>query len=385
MNNQKEFLVIAKSRLIDLSEYFMRAIELKSVLLQDIGMLSIFLYQVHETTRSEKALQMSLDLRDIVLHRPVKDCDFKSVLFDPWINYYALKTWLQIDPTLQNRINAHYKPLEYFNKKLDSNLYELFTGLVGHSLLIDEDETTKFTLDSLRKKVVEIDGLKGLVAPRGFNGSDDMTANISRFNLGTPHGLVGVLLFAIRNNDYDLSNTLRSTLTEIWKSNNNNLPPFWPLAKVSTSSELSITHSPLAWCYGDPMLGYSQILFATKFPNSSSAVLAKQLGEEIWENVMNSKKDKLENLDFHFCHGKAGLAQIAFRTFQLNGDKRLKEWAQQLLIDIPLSPSEWLNEANKLNATKQSSFLSGQLGIAHVLLTLFGAKETKWDRLFLLS
>lgn len=353
-----------------LSKRFLEALPKSKVSFDDTGMLSVFLFRAGVVLGNRELQERATDLRDLILFRPVRDVSFQSVLKDPWINFYSMKIWSTFDGSFDFRQSYPYRA------KLESTsppiLHELFTGMIGHATITASPTHITQALGKIKNDLFLIDGLMGLEAPTQFAG-ELPGDRYPRANLGTPHGMVGALLFSIRHRDEELSTTLCETLFSL-HAKFGELPAFWPALP-------SEPIPPSAWCYGTSMLGLAFLEFHANFPDSSIATRVREQGIKLIQKMLDSD---LSSLDYHFCHGKAGVAQIALRSFELCGDRSMLDFSLNLMDSLPANPELWLNKTSQMTAT-QSDFLSGHLGIGFVLLSLSDQKEIHWDHLFLLS
>lgn len=363
------------ARLEQVASYLFQLATRQEVPVHDLGMLSLFLFQAGQLSGQSQLREYGLDLRDALLHRPVKDVTFLSVLADPWITTYALKTWCQGDPAFAKEFPLRYAPLRQMQHSEFPQLHELFMGRIGFAQVLEDAVATADCLRWLGDELIQIDGLWGLEAPAAFAGPHAQNEAVGRFNLGTPHGIVGAFLFASWRGDFTLANRLRETLTRLAASYHDGIPAFWPMSEESAAA-------PSAWCYGDPMLGFALCLFAKTFPAAPDATGALELGLQIWKRLVSVARPIN---DYHFCHGHSGLVQIALRTSQLTGDESLALWARSQMAQLPAQLSGWLTPENHKHARQTSGLLSGHLGIGFVLLSLLSSEEPRWDRLFLLS
>lgn len=377
MTNKSE-LRILQDQLLRVTDHLLKSFRRQEVLVHDLGMLSVFFHHVSLLSDDTSLREVAFDLRDVLLHRPVEDVTFRSVLADPWITAYALKAWCELDPDFHTRLMASYAPAKRFLLSDLPESHELFTGMIGWALILENKDSTASCLRRMKQDLVLIDGQWGLEASEAFSGPRSPARNGGTLNLGTPHGTVGAFLFAIRRGDFELANRLRKSLTHISRHYSAGIPAFWPSSETDAPA-------PTAWCYGDPMLGFALLLFAKSFPTAQESIDVKREGLEIWDRIIARTSVLSRKSDFHFCHGQSGLAQVALRCSQITDRPSLRDWAQSQLRELPEDLGAWLTAENHRNARQTSSLLSGHLGIGFVLHSLVTAKESRWDQLFLLS
>jgi hypothetical protein len=174
----------------------------------------------------------------------------------------------------------------------------------------------------------------------------------------------------------------------------------WPNAvsieRVETASgpRLQVANAALAphggsrsaWCYGSPGVARALWLAGDALGRSDY----QELGLEAMYAVFRRPVEARAIPSPTFCHGIAGLLQIALRFANDSGSPEIAEQCRELARQLleRYSPDSLLGFRNlEFNDREvdQPGLLDGAPGVALVLLAAASEVEPSWDRLFLLS
>ena len=279
--------------------------------------------------------------------------------------------------------------------ELKKENYDFLHGASGLALYFYKRETCVNRVKYLSDFVEELDK----IAHKDENGIRWLSElnreeNIKGYNLSLSHGIASIIVFLSKLNKAEIANEQVSWLlrgavkyllnqqldTSVFKSN---FPP------VVSSSE-ALTHSRLAWCYGD--LGIGIALWQA----------GENTNNDIWKNkaieiLLHStgRRDLKENavIDAGLCHGTAGIAHIYNRMYNYTGRKEFKSvasyWYKETLSmakfeDGLVGYKTWRSE--KFGGWQnETSFLEGIAGIGLSFISAISDIEPAWDESLLLS
>jgi hypothetical protein len=160
----------------------------------------------------------------------------------------------------------------------------------------------------------------------------------------------------------------------------------WPAAVAFNGGAAGPVYCRDTWCYGGP--GVARALW----------LAGEALGEDRYREVaLESMKGVLRRpmprrgiSSPTFCHGVAGLLQIAMRFAHDSGCRALFDGVVELYdqLESHYEPGTLFGYRNVEEGdlrTDHPGFLEGAPGVAAVLLAATSGVEPKWDRAFLLS
>lgn len=167
----------------------------------------------------------------------------------------------------------------------------------------------------LRKKLVDafLDCLQE--RENGIPPSYYIERNRSHINLGTPHGLNGVILILLRLKEHgeEATDTLIINLLDEFLSYKKDGYPYHFPGAVSEKEE---SGTGLAWCYGDLMASYALLkagllLHKEKYTNLAQPILTDLIHRE-------DCSDKLV-----LCHGYTSTSMVLRKMHELTNNKSL--------------------------------------------------------------
>lgn len=201
-------------------------------------------------------------------------------------------------------------------------------------------------------------------------------------NLGTPHGITGILLLflILKEKGYtNLDHTIRkiSNLLLGYCSASSSRPFFPSIIRRNGQ----YTFGRMAWCYGDLMGAYA--IFKTGILLNEEQYM--QIGYRMLKFVGNST-DYLKS-DLCLCHGHSSFAHIYQNVFHLTG----KEEFSQLAIDwqnrtkrlFEIKFTEYLRKRSSDKIFENPSLFIGFSGIFMSLLT-WETGEREWTKCLLI-
>jgi len=144
--------------------------------------------------------------------------------------------------------------------------------------------------------------------------------------------------------------------------------------------------SRCAWCYGSPGIARALWLAGETLDRDEYRDLAVSAMEAVFRRPLEERRIDSPT----FCHGVAGLLQIALRFAHDTGQAVFVEQSRVLIHQIlgsyrPESLLGFRNIETPNSETDQPGLLDGAPGVALVLLAAATGVEPSWDRLFLLS
>jgi thiopeptide-type bacteriocin biosynthesis protein len=156
--------------------------------------------------------------------------------------------------------------------------------------------------------------------------------------------------------------------------------------QAGSGSEAPEEPSRSAWCYGSPGIARSLWLAGEALNDDHFRELAMDAMEAVFRRPAASRRIDSPT----FCHGKAGLLQIALRFANDTGREKFVTESQNLVREILLAyqPGSLLGFRNIETTDReidQPGLLDGAPGVALVLLAAISSVAPDWDRLFLLS
>lgn len=221
-------------------------------------------------------------------------------------------------------------------------------------------------------------------------------------NCGLAHGIPGPLAFlALASQAGVESPGLPESLARLadWLCRNRlddswgvNWPTATPLLerdgrleapRAASTAEMT---SRCAWCYGSPGIARALWLAGEALDRDDHRELAVAAMEAVFRRPLGERRIDSPT----FCHGVAGLLQIALRFAHDTGRPVFWEQSRALVRQIlgsyrPETLLGFRNLETPDSATDQPGLLDGAPGVALVLLAAATDVEPSWDRLFLLS
>jgi hypothetical protein len=293
--------------------------------------------------------------------------------------------------------------------------FDAISGLSGvgaYLLCRRADPTVSAALGHVITALVELLS-EGPVLPRWHTPfrllwDDDLRKNYPHGNLncGLAHGLPGILAFLalaltlgceVPGLEEAVAHSARwlaaNRFDDQWGIN-------WPTAiavieeetaagPVLRSSRASDAHdgpSRCAWCYGSPGIARSLWLAGEALHDEDVRQLAVAAMEAVFRRPVSARKIDSAT----FCHGKAGLLQIALRFANDTGCQSFVTESETLVREVmamyqPESLLGFRNIERDDHEIDQPGLLDGAPGVALTLLAAANAAVPDWDRLFLLS
>jgi lantibiotic modifying enzyme len=211
-------------------------------------------------------------------------------------------------------------------------------------------------------------------------------------NCGLAHGLPGMLsVLALAYRDGITVASMRSALRRAaeWLRAQR-LPESagggWPAAVPVDGEDQPVTHGPIAWCYGSPGVARALWLSATALDDSQLRETAIEAISSICRRLANRRVLASPT----FCHGNAGLLQIAMRFAAETALADCRAGAEAALDGLVRSFSSHTKFGYKAldpgtGPVDRPGLLDGAAGISLVLLAAVSDPEPTWDRIFLLS
>lgn len=233
--------------------------------------------------------------------------------------------------------------------------------------------------------------------PAWHTPPDQMTPNMRSvwrdgcLNCGMAHGITGVLaalsLAWIAGAQTAMAADAIHTASRwlVSNSSRDEWGPNWPVAFSLGDSQTSPKYSRSAWCYGSPGICRSLWLAGQAVKDTSYIEFARS----VWNGFLGRPRSKWQVYTPSFCHGLAGILQIAMRFNEEDPTSTTTSLIHLLLEEIisgydPVLPfcfSDVQPDGERLN---RPGVLEGAAGILLVLLTsLYG--HTNWDRAFALA
>jgi lantibiotic modifying enzyme len=275
-------------------------------------------------------------------------------------NYFEnINEWLvQVDKVLHNEC------LLFFNQN-DTDYFSGGGGLLFYFL--SKDEFSKVNIDIID---LYIKCIKTQIT------TDQWHQKNYAINLGTPHGLTGILLilqliqYKTGNNTEQLVIDLADTLLKYSKQNEIYCFP----SKIYNKG-LSFLQSDLAWCYGDLMVGYA-FLKARIHTDMALEVIIKSL----------SRTDcRTDNISL--CHGHTSIALIYRQFFKLTGNQLFmdayEKWKNQAIYLFNIHYDSYMTDKSYLDYFENPSLFYGFSGFFLSTLTFENLIDDEWTECLL--
>ena len=159
----------------------------------------------------------------------------------------------------------------------------------------------------------------------------------------------------------------------------------WPAA-VGVGASDPATPGPLGWCYGNP--GVARALWLAGYVLGDAALC--ETATEALHSVYRKPPSRRGIISPTFCHGVAGLLQIAMRFANETASPEFSHAANRTLERLIALFSEnaifgYRDHDHEEGLIDRPGLLEGAAGVALVLLASASDQEPDWDRIFLLS
>jgi hypothetical protein len=275
--------------------------------------------------------------------------------------------------------------------------YDLVSGLSGvaaYLLCRFSDNRAYSALRTIIESLVEIIERKGPMpawfTPAELISAKDMMGKYPEGNLncGLAHGMPGmlsVLAVALRQN-IAVPGLYSAVERSAYWLKAQRLPDRWggswpPAVAIGTST--ATVRAPVAWCYGNPGIARALWLAGTAINDSSLCETAIEAIRAVCGRGRSVASPT-------FCHGVAGLLQIAMRFASETALPEFSDLADTLLDRLLGSFSSdflfgYRAYDSEIGFVDRAGLLDGAAGVALVLLAAASRQEPSWDRIFLLS
>jgi len=159
-----------------------------------------------------------------------------------------------------------------------------------------------------------------------------------------------------------------------------------PKLRVADAASAPYGGSRCAWCYGPPGIARALWLAGDALGRSDYREVALEAMYAVFRRPIEVRAIPSPT----FCHGVAGLLQIALRFANDSGSPEIAQQCRKLTEQLlaRYAPGSLLGFRNLEIADRevdQPGLLDGAPGVALVLLAAASEVEPTWDRLFLLS
>lgn len=281
--------------------------------------------------------------------------------------------------------------------------YDLIGGLVGLGIFALERLPRPGARRCLERAVhhllalseVTAAGLRTWRTPETAVTQASKKARAGRYNLGTAHGVPGVvgLLAAAWAHGIDRTR-VEPALEESVRWLLAQRRPAGTLSTFAYFADDEMRHAKLArgaWCYGDPGVAVALLAAAQAVGHAGWEKAAVEIGLRAVRRPEQTRGVK----DGGLCHGEAGLAHLFLRMYQQTGEEAFGREAHECFTRLLArrKPGEGMGgyavwssrELYPDHVEDNASFLSGSVGIALALLGALSEVEPAWDRLLLAS
>lgn len=282
--------------------------------------------------------------------------------------------------------------------------FDLISGLTGVGVYLlarqgdpDADATLRLVLGALTRLLSNEDEPRRWHTPAGLvAGPMGEAYPHGNHNCGMAHGLPGPLallsIAASQDVRVDGIDAAIDTAARWLVEHRLELPsgPDWSNAVGLPGPDGEAAEPAVpgraAWCYGAPGVARALWLAGTVLPDSGY----RDLAVRAMRAALARPPDRRALTSPTFCHGLAGLVQIASRFARDTGSPELAARVDGLVAELlgAYEPETLLGFRNVEPGgvrVDQPGLLDGAPGIALTLLTADANGEPTWDRLFLLS
>ncbi|MGM7684181.1 lanthionine synthetase C family protein [Cytobacillus sp. Hm23] len=289
--------------------------------------------------------------------------------------------------------------------------YDVVQGVagIGRYLLLYKDEPNVLeAIHEIIKYVIRLSKFKelnGVSIPGWHIKSENLFLESERkkftngnFNVGLAHGIPGPLAFLVLTKKVGIEIEGQTEAIERivnwlleWKREDE-YGPIWPFnvsfEELMDGNLQGNQRSMEAWCYGSP--GVARVIW----------MAGEVLGVEYWKEIsVDSFKATFRrpmsqwNINApNFCHGYAGLLQIAHRMYLDSGEKEILDGRNKLInkvlgmynTEFPFGYYDIPKGNCEQQIVHNPGLLEGAAGTALVLLSLINDKPSDWDSIFLI-
>ena len=300
-----------------------------------------------------------------------------------------------------HRLSQQKKGISVISFDVISGLSGIGAYLLGRKEDLAVAKSLRALLQALITCTEEEEGLPRWHTPAHL--LTDQEKSLSRYphgnlNCGLAHGIPGPLaLLSLAHREGMEVDGLPEAIERVadWLCKNSledawgiNWPTAVPLGpnQTAVTSARALGGSRAAWCYGSPGVARSLWLAGEALKRTDYQELAIAAMEAVYLRPL-----KVRNIDSAtFCHGVAGLLQIALRFARDTGlplfTEAVHTLSEQLLSlyePESLLGYRCLEPGNR--GVDKPGLLDGAPGVVLVLLAVATEIEPAWDRLFLLS
>jgi lantibiotic modifying enzyme len=385
----------------------------KSDTIKGVGLLTgksgslLFMYEYYKATGNEEVLDYIFILLNEIFDLLENSIDEFKLSFANglagilWlINYIQKDNVIEIDATdlgedvqdvLYQQMCLHLKSGHYDYLHGGGGIGLCFMGL-------DSDKSSNYIRSffaGLINAAIIKDSLKPEIAWSHFDNVVNVL-NEGNYNMGLAHGLPSIILLLLKIPDnlvdpetrrYYISGCANFILSnKILAVDSLSIFP-WEVSENSGTANTSA--SRLAWCYGDPGVGFSLL-------KAGYGLNDRELKNEALNILKHAaqRRDPEENMlvDADLCHGTAGVAFIFNKVYQLTGDAIFKEasmfWlAETLKLYNPDTdgPGFLTWNGSIRSMVEDYSLLVGLSGVGLSLLSFVSDNYPGWDEILLLS
>lgn len=270
--------------------------------------------------------------------------------------------------------------------------FDLVSGMVGFGVYAIERarepgsrDCLEAIVSRLERTALEINGGNGWETPPRGNYP------YPRFDLGTAHGLPGVIQMLAQIRRLGIKSCEADELTR-------KAIDFLLTQEIGSPSRFAsslVRHrapdpSRLGWCYGD--LGLAGALRV-----AGDCLGSERISQIALETALHAARRSPESsgvVDETLCHGTSGLSHMFNRFFQASDDQVFADasnyWLRRTLeFSAKIRGGEtglgFVWRLNEKGWAKQPGLLMGAAGVGLALLGAVTSLEPRWDRLLLLS
>lgn len=211
----------------------------------------------------------------------------------------------------------------------------------------------------------------------------DDSVRILGFNLGTPHGLTGIVLFLLQlkeKKQFQVDDSIGMILDLfVYIKQNRMNGALFPMSLRNNISDNIPSH--LAWCYGNLTIIYA----FKKAGISLGDPLYSQYADEILAETINQTGCKYNNLTL--CHGINSVALMFAKLHDLFGTDKLRDkadyWHTNAEIALCQAYDGYLNKDSNKDIFEDASLINGFPGTALYFLSKGKYIDVDWRFLLL--
>lgn len=211
----------------------------------------------------------------------------------------------------------------------------------------------------------------------------DDSVRMSGFNLGTPHGLTGIVLFLLQlkeKKQFHVDDSIRMILDLfIYIKQNRMNGALFPMFLRNSINDNIQSH--LAWCYGNLTIIYA-------FKKAGILLddpLYSQYADEILADTVDQTGCRYDNLSL--CHGINSVSLLFTKLYDLFGTDKLREkannWYTNAEMVLYQAYENYLNKDVNKDIFENASLINGFPGTALYFLSRKKLIDTDWRFLLL--